>query len=417
MAKVYIVGAGAAGLMAAYSAASAGHSVVVLEQNEKPGKKLYITGKGRCNLCNESSEGILFSNIIRNRKFLYSSIYTFNSDRVMQFFQDQGLPLKTERGNRVFPVSDHSSDVIKALVNAVESAGAVIEYYAKVIELTEKEKKISGIIYEKHHKRIQKPCDAVILACGGVSYPSTGSDGSGYILAEQMGHHLTELRPALVPMETKEDYLTEMQGLSLKNVRLSVFQNNKKLYSGFGEMMFTHFGITGPLVLTASSQIPDKAFECPMFAEIDLKPAVSSEQLDKRIQKIFADNVNKQFKNAIHKLLPAKMLPILIRLSRISEDKKVNEITKEERHYLIHLIKNFPITITGLRSFKEAIITRGGIAVKDINPSTMESKLISNLYVTGEMLDTDALTGGFNLQIAWSTGYLAGLSVHEKEEI
>jgi hypothetical protein len=414
MSKVAIVGGGAAGMMAAYAAATCGHQVDLFEHNEKLGKKIYITGKGRCNLTNACDTTDLFANIMQNPKFMYSAIYTFDNQAVMDFFEQQGLSLKVERGNRVFPVSDHASDVIKAMTGALKKTGVKVHLNADVKKILTKDGRVSGLLYDNFdtkEKGKSFSCDAVVMACGGVSYPTTGSDGSGYELCEALGHSLTDIRPSLIGMTTKEAYIPALQGLSLKNISFSIRNGKKILYQEFGEMLFTHQGISGPVVLTASGRLKDKYFKEELPFEIDLKAALSEEQLDKRIQRDFAENQNRQFKNAITKLLPAKLLPVVIALSGIDPEKKVNGITKEERQQLIFVLKHFPGTITGLGKIEEAIITRGGIKVKEVNPSTMESKLVPGLYLCGEMLDVDALTGGFNLQIAWSTGYLAGISI------
>lgn len=411
MSRVIVAGGGAAGMMAACQAAAAGHQVLLLERNEKLGKKLFITGKGRCNLTNASDTDVIFQSCIRNRKFLYSSIYTFDNQAVMEFFSQHGLALKIERGGRVFPQSDHSSDVIRTLQEQLKANGVRIRYHTKITKLLISAGRITGAEVLCGGKTEVVAGDSLICACGGQSYPSTGSDGSGYALASQAGHTVTKLFPSLVPLNVKENYITEMQGLSLKNVKVTLLYGSKKIYQDFGEMLFTHFGVSGPLILTASSIASDYIAKGETRLLIDLKPALSDEQLDARLQRDFAANQNRDFKNSIHGLLPSKMIPIIIRLSGIDGSKKVNSITKEERSGLVHLLKNFPCTVTGFRSFNEAIITRGGVSVKEINPSTMESKLVKGLYFAGEILDTDALTGGYNLQIAWSTGYLAGISI------
>ncbi len=403
--QVIVIGGGAAGMMAAIMAAKNGHKVVLFEKNEKLGKKIFITGKGRCNVTNACDISDFFENVPTNNKFLYSAIYSFTNQDVMDFFVENGCPLKVERGERVFPVSDHSSDVIAALRRKLAEEGVEVVYNTGVKELLIAEEKVTGVILQ-NGKRVL--ADAVVVATGGISYASTGSTGDGYQWAKESGHQFVEPTPALVPLETKEDWIKTLQGLSLKNVSIK-FQNSKKvLYEGFGEMMFTHFGITGPLVLSASSYIKNPK---GVQAFLDLKPALTYEQLDKRILREFEENKNKQFKNSIGSLFPAKLIPVMLTLSGIHPDKKVNEISKEERKFFVELIKDLPMTITGTRDFKEAIITRGGVSVKDINPSTMESKKIKNLYFAGEVLDVDGLTGGFNLQIAWSTGALAGNSI------
>ena len=399
-------------MMAAYAAAESGHAVTLLEQNEKLGKKLFITGKGRCNLTNASDMEQLFANVVSNRKFLYSAFYSYDNEQVISFFESHGMPTKTERGNRVFPVSDHSSDVIAALSAALRGQHVEVLLHTKVkrllLEEREEEKRVTGVELADHTKM---HADAVIVATGGISYPSTGATGDGYRMAEESGHKMVSPTPALVPMELKEPWVRDLQGLSLRNVRMSVTRGKKKLYEDFGEMLFTHFGVSGPLVLSASGCIPAKAFDQELSMTIDLKPALDVEQLDHRILREFDEMKNKQFKNSLGHLLPAKMIPVMIALSGIDPDTKVNEISREQRQNLLHLFKNMPLTITGLRDFKEAIITKGGVSVKDINPSTMESKLVQGLYFCGEVLDLDALTGGYNLQIAWSTGHLAGISV------
>lgn len=399
-------------MMAAYAAAESGHAVTLLEQNEKLGKKLFITGKGRCNLTNASDMEQLFANVVSNRKFLYSAFYSYDNEQVISFFESHGMPTKTERGNRVFPVSDHSSDVIVALSTALRGQHVEVLLHTKVkrllLEKRDEEKRVTGVELADHTKM---HADAVIVATGGISYPSTGATGDGYRMAEESGHKMVSPTPALVPMEMKEPWVRDLQGLSLRNVRMSVTRGKKKLYEDFGEMLFTHFGVSGPLVLSASGCIPAKAFDQELSMTIDLKPALDVEQLDHRILREFDEMKNKQFKNSLGHLLPAKMIPVMIALSGIDPDTKVNEISREQRQNLLHLFKNMPLTITGLRDFKEAIITKGGVSVKDINPSTMESKLVQGLYFCGEVLDLDALTGGYNLQIAWSTGHLAGISV------
>ena len=399
-------------MMAAYAAAESGHAVTLLEQNEKLGKKLFITGKGRCNLTNASDMEQLFANVVSNRKFLYSAFYSYDNEQVISFFESHGMPTKTERGNRVFPVSDHSSDVIAALSTALRGHHVEVLLHTKVkrllLEKRDEEKRVTGVELADHTKM---HADAVIVATGGISYPSTGATGDGYRMAEESGHKMVSPTPALVPMEMKEPWVRDLQGLSLRNVRMSVTWGKKKLYEDFGEMLFTHFGVSGPLVLSASGCIPAKAFDQELSMTIDLKPALDVEQLDHRILREFDEMKNKQFKNSLGHLLPAKMIPVMIALSGIDPDTKVNEISREQRQNLLHLFKNMPLTITGLRDFKEAIITKGGVSVKDINPSTMESKLVQGLYFCGEVLDLDALTGGYNLQIAWSTGHLAGISV------
>lgn len=410
MKHVIVVGGGAAGMFAALAAAENGHSVSLFEKNEKLGKKLFITGKGRCNLTNASDMDTLFSSIITNPKFLYSALYAYDNFRVIDFFEAHGVKTKIERGNRVFPVSDHSSDVISALRKALERAGVAIHLFTRVQKLIVEDHVVKGVLLEDGSNIFG---DAVIVSTGGISYPGTGSTGDGYMFARTCGHNVTELIPALVPLTTKEPYVTQMQGLSLKNIKISIRKGKKVVFEDFGELLFTHFGVSGPLILTASSLIGKELKKQELTMQIDLKPALNVEQLDKRILRDFKEYSNKQFKNSIHGLLPAKMIPVFLSLSGIDIEKKVNEITKEERKKMIELLKAFPVTLTGTRDFHEAIITNGGISVKEINPSTMESKLVSGLYFAGEVLDLDAKTGGFNLQIAWSTGYLAGNSIEK----
>jgi hypothetical protein len=408
MSKVIVIGGGAAGMMAAYAAAFAGHSVTILEQNEKLGKKLFITGKGRCNITNAGDMDTLFSNVMSNRKFLYSAFYAFDNGQVISLLEENGLSTKIERGNRVFPVSDHSSDVIAALNRALKKEKVNVKLHTKVSDIITESSAVTGV--RLSDGRIINS-DAVIVATGGFSYQSTGSTGDGYRMAEESGHRLVERTPSLVPFETKEEWVKELQGLSLRNVSVSIYNGKKKLYDDFGEMLFTHFGVSGPLILTASGMIKPSLFSQELNLYIDLKPALDAEQLDRRILRDFDEAKNKQFKNSLSGLLPAKLIPVIIGLSGIDPEKKVNEISKKERTELVSLLKKLPLTVTGLRGWNEAIITKGGVSVKDVNPSTMESKLVGGLYFCGEVLDLDALTGGFNLQIAWSTGYLAGISI------
>ncbi|MCC8029795.1 MAG: NAD(P)/FAD-dependent oxidoreductase [Lachnospiraceae bacterium] len=416
MSRVAVVGGGAAGMMAAYAAGAAGHEVTLFEHNEKPGKKLFITGKGRCNLTNACDADEMLAHVPRNSKFLYSALYRFDNRAVMDFFENQGLRLKVERGNRVFPQPDHSSDVIRALQSALRKAGVRVILHAQAVDIETREGKVCGLRYRAVRGNPcpevrMFPCDALIMATGGISYPSTGSDGSGWELIKRLGHTCTDVRPSLVGMTVKEDYITQLQGLSLKNISFSVRTGKKKLYEEFGELLFTHQGISGPVVLTASSVIPDRYFSGELSFEIDLKASLSEEQLDHRIRRDFEENLNRQYKNSLGRLLPSGLIPAVIGLSGIDPEKKVNSVTKEERRRLLTVLKHFPGTITGLGGWREAIVTRGGVRVQEVSPSTMESKIVAGLYLCGEMLDLDAATGGFNLQIAWSTGYLAGSSV------
>lgn len=411
MSKVLIIGGGAAGMMAAAFAAKNGNRVEVFEKNEKLGKKLFITGKGRCNITNAADLEDFFSAVTSNPKFLYSAFYSFTNEQVISFFEELGVKTKVERGGRVFPVSDHSSDVIQALKNEMERLGVKINLNAEVKELiTEKNSTIETVngIRLVSGKKISG--DAVIVATGGISYPSTGSTGDGYRFARRCGHKVSELSPSLVPMEVKEWYAGELMGLSLRNIEIRITDGKKKLYQEFGEMLFTHYGVTGPVILSASSVVGKKLKDTELTLHIDLKPALTEEQLDKRVLREFETNHNRQFKNAVDSLFPSKLRPVIVELSGIPEEKKVHEITKEERLRFVRLIKDFTMTLTGLRGYNEAIITKGGVSVKEIDPGTMESKLIKGLYFAGEVLDLDAVTGGYNLQIAWSTGYLAGIN-------
>ena len=395
-------------MFAALAAAKQGHSVILLEQNEKLGKKLFITGKGRCNITNAGEIDNLFGNVVTNPKFLYSAFYGYDNFRVIDFFESHGVKTKIERGNRVFPISDHSSDVIFALEKALKQAKVEIKLRQKTERIFVNHGRVEGVVLSDGRTI---PGDAVIIATGGFSYQSTGSKGDGYKFAEEMGHTLTPRYPSLVPMNAREEYVSELQGLSLKNVEITVKDKNKILFQDFGEMLFTHFGVSGPLVLSASSQVGKALFQRELSMYIDLKPALSQEQLDKRLLREFESGKNKQLKNVLTNLLPAKMRSLIPFVSGVSQEKKVNEITKEERGDIIRALKEFPLTLTSLRDFNEAIITKGGVCVKEINPSTMESKIVPGVYFAGEGLDVDALTGGYNLQIAWSTGYLAGISV------
>ncbi len=407
MSKVLVIGGGAAGMMAAYAAGMCGHEVTLLEQNEKLGKKIYITGKGRCNFTNASPLEEIMQAVVSNPKFLYSAFYTFSNDAVMDFFENQGMPYKIERGNRAFPVSDHASDVIRALERAMKEQDVRIRLHTQVRELLIEDDKATGVLLTDGGKIM---ADSLILATGGLSYPTTGSTGDGHTMAKNSGHKIVTPRPALVPLTTKEEYILRMQGLSLKNVSLKIKDEKRVIYDAFGEMLFTHFGVSGPLVLSASSVL-SRHFPREYQAYIDLKPALSEEVLNERLLREFSERPNQHIKAVFQQLLPAKMIPVMIELSQISMDKPVNAITKEERRRLVGLFKAFPFTITGTRGFKEAIITQGGVSVKDIDPATMESRRIKDLYLVGELLDLDALTGGYNLQIAWSTGYLAGISI------
>ncbi len=414
MGRVIVIGGGAAGMLAAIAAAEQGGRVTLLEQNEKLGKKIYITGKGRCNLTNASDMDTVRANVVRNPKFLYSAFSAFDNQDILRLLEEEGCPVKVERGNRAFPVSDHASDVIRALKQRMERLGVEIRLGARVTSLLCKDGACAGVRFlqteEKGAGSIKEgeqslDAGAVIVATGGCSYPSCGSTGDGYRFAEETGHHLTDRRPALVPFETEETWVKELQGLSLRNVQIEIRREGKVLYREFGEMLFTHFGVSGPALLSASSVAGDKF---PAGLHIDLKPALTREQLDRRILRDFSQAANKRLKNALDALYPAKLIPVFLKAGGLEGEKPVHEITREERARLLETTKNFSVTLTGLRGFAEAVITRGGVSVKDVHAGTMESKRVKGLYFAGEVLDVDALTGGYNLQIAWSTGYLAG---------
>lgn len=412
MSKVVIVGGGAAGMMAAIAAAENGNEVHLFEKNEKLGKKLFITGKGRCNITNACDMEELMKHIVTNPRFLYSAFHTFDNLAVMDFFERIGLPIKTERGMRVFPESDHSSDVIKVLKNYMEQLGVTIYLNSEVKSIVAEEERFQYIVYGNKKERVA--ADACIVATGGLSYQSTGSTGDGFLFAKQLGHTVTKLSPSLVALNVKEEFAPRLMGLTLKNVELKLLQGKKVLYSELGEMLFTHFGISGPLVLSASSYTAAEYLKGQDFpvVQVDLKPALTEEQLDARLLSDFEKAKNKCFKNSLDQLLPQRMIEVIVELSGIDPDKKVNAVSKEERKALGYLLKHLTMHISGLRDYKEAVITKGGISVKEIVPSTMESKLVSGLYFVGEVLDVDAMTGGFNLQIAWSTGYAAGSSIY-----
>ena len=412
MGNVIVTGGGAAGMMAAYAAAERGHSVWLLEKNEKLGKKIFITGKGRCNVTNACEQDKLFENVVGNPKFLYSAFYGFDNRRLMELIESAGCPLKVERGERVFPVSDHSSDIIAALERLLRKKEVEVRLRTAVSEVLVQDGRVTGV---KTAGGKTFMADAVVLATGGLSYPTTGSTGDGYRMAKELGHTVKECTPALVPMEISEPWCRLLQGLSLKNVTLTMISGTKKIWQGFGEMLFTHFGISGPLVLSASSFYHKCKTPEEVTVTIDLKPALTAEQLDKRILRDFEQNLNKQFKNVIGSLYPAKLTPVMIEVSGIDGEKKIHEITRKERERLVELTKNLQMHVDGLRDYTEAIITQGGIKVKEVNPSTMESKLVKGLYFAGELLDLDAVTGGFNLQIAWSTGHLAGSSIPDEK--
>ena len=413
MSHVIVVGGGAAGMFAAIAAAKNGHQVTLYEKNEKLGKKIFITGKGRCNITNAADMEELFDAVVTNSKFLYSSFYGYTNQNVIDFFEDAGVPVKIERGNRVFPISDHSSDVIRALEREMKKVGVKVCLNTEVKSVEAEKGKFNKVVLKD---TTTQTADACIVATGGLSYRSTGSTGDGFRFAENVGHKVTQCFPSLVPMETKEPWICELQGLSLRNVEAKILDGKKELYKDFGEMLFTHFGVSGPLIISASSYVGKKFMDKngqkkELTLEIDLKPALTEEQLDQRVLRDFEENHNRQFKNAITKLFPTKLITVMLDLGGIDPEKKVNSIEKEERKQFVHLIKHFRMTLTGLRDYPEAIITKGGVNVKEIDPGTMESKLVKGLYFAGEVLDLDALTGGFNLQIAWSTGYAAGNAI------
>lgn len=413
MSHVIVVGGGAAGMFAAIAAAKNGHQVTLYEKNEKLGKKIFITGKGRCNITNAADMEELFDAVVTNSKFLYSSFYGYTNQNVIDFFEDAGVPVKIERGNRVFPISDHSSDVIRALEREMKKVGVKVCLNTEVKSVEAEKGKFNKVVLKD---TTTQTADACIVATGGLSYRSTGSTGDGFRFAENVGHKVTQCFPSLVPMETKEPWICELQGLSLRNVEAKILDGKKELYKDFGEMLFTHFSVSGPLIISASSYVGKKFMDKngqkkELTLEIDLKPALTEEQLDQRVLRDFEENHNRQFKNAITKLFPTKLIPVMLELGGIDPEKKVNSIEKEERKQFVHLIKHFRMTLTGLRDYPEAIITKGGVNVKEIDPGTMESKLVKGLYFAGEVLDLDALTGGFNLQIAWSTGYAAGNAI------
>ena len=430
--KVIVIGGGPAGMMSAISASQKGHQVTLIEKMPTLGRKLLITGKGRCNITSSLDMSKFIENTPTNGKFLYSCFQNFTNQDIIKFLKEQGLEVKEERGNRIFPVTDKSLDVLKCFTKKLKEQNVNIEYNTKVTELivseieseittTKKEQKlkIEGVkTLNGASEKIEK-ADKVILATGGKSYPLTGSTGDGYILAKKVGHTITELRPSLIPLEAYDlTTCKKLQGLTLKNVAITItdIEKNKKIYEDFGEMLFTHFGVSGPIILSASAHLTryksnlEKMKNRKMILKIDLKPALSEEKLEERILRDFNELKNKQFKNSLDKLLPQKLIPVIIKKSKIQENKKVNEITREERKQLVHLLKNFEIEIKKFRPIEEAIITSGGVSTKEINPKTMESKIVKGLYFAGEIIDVDSYTGGFNLQIAYSTGYTAGIN-------
>jgi predicted Rossmann fold flavoprotein len=406
MKKVIVVGGGASGMMAAIKAGEKGNSVTLIEKNERLGKKLFITGKGRCNVTTDKNIEEIIENIPGNSSFLYSALYTFTNDMLMKFIEDGGVKLKVERGGRVFPESDKSSDIIRCFERYLQKYNVDVMLNTKVTDVISKEGSIAGVELDGH-KIIE--CDCVILSTGGMSYPLTGSTGDGYRFAERLGHSIKQIKPSLIPLTSKDEWVKELMGLSLKNVEVTAEYKNKLIYKEFGEMLFTHFGLSGPVILSASRKIQDY-FPDSVDIFIDLKPALNNNELDKRILKDFEENKNRHFKNSLDELLPSKLIPVFIRLSGIDPEKQDNSINREERQNLVKLFKRFRVSVSGTRPIAEAIITRGGVNVKEVDPGTMESKIIKGLHLTGELLDVDALTGGFNLQIAFSTGYCAGMN-------
>ncbi|MEG1415962.1 MAG: NAD(P)/FAD-dependent oxidoreductase [Clostridium sp.] len=406
MKQVVVVGAGPAGMMAAIKSAEKGNKVLLIEKNDKIGKKMFITGKGRCNVTSNKDVEDIIKNIPGNGIFMYSSLYTFTNQDVMDMIESKGVKLKVERGDRVFPESDKSSDIIRCFEKYLQENSVKIMLKSKVEDIIVEDGSAKGIILEDGRKIA---ADSVIITTGGASYPLTGSTGDGYDILKRCGHKITDIKPSLVPLVTKEKFVQDIMGLALKNVEINIKHKGKSIHKDFGEMLFTHFGLSGPIVLSASRKISDIL---PREVEfyIDLKPALTEGELDKRIIKDFDKYKNKQFKNSLDELLPKKLIPIIINLSGIDEDKQTNSITKEERRNLISLIKAFKLTIVSTRPLAEAIITRGGVNVKEVDPSTMESKIVSGLFIAGELLDVDALTGGFNMQVAFSTGYCAGVN-------
>lgn len=405
MKHVVVIGGGAAGMMAAVISAKMGSHTTIIEKNEKLGKKMFITGKGRCNVTTDKSIDEIIENIPGNGSFMYSPLYTFSNMDLMEMIERKNIKLKTERGGRVFPESDKSSDIIKCFEKYIAEYNVEVMLNTNVTDIAIQGGKVTGV--KTGDNTIS--CDSVIIATGGKSYPSTGSTGDGYTFAKKLGHTIIDIKPSLVPLTTKEDFVKSLMGLSLKNVEIHIKHKNKTIYKDFGEMLFTHFGISGPVVLASSRYVTDYLPGEVEFI-IDLKPALDFDALDNRIQRDFEKYKNKQFKNSLDDLLPSKLIPVIVDLSGIHPDKQTNSITREERHKIVRLLKEFKLTINGTRPIDEAIITRGGVSIKEIDPSTMESKLVKGLYFAGEVIDVDGLTGGFNLQIAFSTGYCAGIN-------
>lgn len=414
--KTVVIGGGPAGMLAGIKSAKEGNSVTILEKNNILGKKLLITGKGRCNITSSIEISEFINNIPGNGKFLYSAFDNFNNKDIINLLKQEGLEVKQERGNRIFPVTDNSIDVLNALLKKIKKLEIEIKLKAEANKIIVKENKAIGIIYNKQEKIY---ADKIILATGGLSYPNTGSTGDGYNIAKELGHTINELKPSLVPLEIyQKNECKIMQGLSLRNIGIKIIDSEKKklIYEDFGEMLFAHFGVSGPVIISSSAHlvryknIKELLKNKKITLYIDLKPALTKEKLDERILRDFEEIKNKQVKNSLDKLLPQKMIPVILERLGIDQNKKVNEITKEERQKIVEILKNFNLEISGFRPIEEAIITAGGISIKEINPKTMESKIIENLYFAGEIIDVDAYTGGFNLQIAYSTGYTAGIN-------
>ena len=406
--RVIVIGGGASGMMAAITAAENGAEVILLEKNDRLGKKILITGKGRCNVTTDKDTDEIIRSFVHNGKFLYTALSSFSNQQVKYFFEEAGVPLKVERGERVFPVSDQSKDIVNALRRKMQEAGVDVWLNATVKEVLVEDGRVSGVQLVNGQKLL---ADHVIVATGGASYPGTGTTGDGYHFARKTGHTVVNLRPSLIPLECAEGYVKALQGLSLKNVNFTIeTSQGKKLIQDFGEMLFTHFGISGPIVLSCSYKAVDywQKNKEPLTGIIDFKSALSPEKLDARILRDIEEQKNKQLKNALHGLMPGKLIPVFIQKSGISPDKAMHQITREERQKMVELLKNFRFTITKARPIEEAIVTAGGVSVKEVSPKTMESKLVPGLYFTGEVLDIDGMTGGFNLQAAFSTGYLAG---------
>ena len=412
--NVIVIGGGPAGILSAIKSAKEGNRVTIFEKNDKCGKKLLITGKGRCNITSSIEIEDFIKNIPGNGKFLYSAFQNFSNQDIIKMLENEGVKTKVERGNRVFPVSDKSIDVLNALLNILKKLNVKIVYNTEITDILVNENKVTGVITNTKEKI---KADKVILATGGRSYPATGSTGDGYKMAKKLGHTVTEIRPSLVPLTIHEEKMCQkLQGLSLRNVKITIRHNKKIIYEDFGEMIFTHFGVSGPIILSASTillrykNIKELLKNKEIELLIDFKPALNKEKLDLRIRRDFEEFKNKQFKNSLNQLLPQKLIPVIIEKSEIDEDKKVNEITKEERQKLVNLLKEFKLTIKDFKEIEYAIVTAGGINIKEINPKTMESKIIKGLYFAGEIIDVDGYTGGFNLQIAYSTGYTAGMN-------